>query len=296
MKKLVVFLLTIVLLTTLLTACQGSGNLPVTGSAQEIALQTLAAQDVVTPTPWPTLQPTPTATATPLSPEAQSQDQAAAALKSYFSALEQGDVNAAAQHLSTFSLQAYNMTATDAASALNTARSAGTRWSSLQVLDTRTFDAQTVLVHVRYSLVSDQVTQEKDEFWPMRLENGAWLYNWNNLIDFRTLTVAPQLTAGVTVMPTQMRRFTDHLDLILLFQNHTNQPVVFGQINEILATFTFRDQTVQANQQQIILNPLRSKPDVTLTLSGFYTTYPDSVVIRQWKNYNVPPWYTFNLQ
>ncbi len=286
-------LLAVLLLSTLLlSACQfRSTAVPVTGSFQD----TLAVQDIYTPTPQPSPLPSPTATATPLSAGDLAKNQAAAALQTYFSALEKGDVNAAAQQLSIFSLEAYNMTADDAASALNTQRSAGTRWSNLQILDSRVFDPQTVLVHVRYSLLVDQVNQDKDELWPMRLENSAWHYNWNNLIDFRTLTVDPQTTAGITVMPTQMRRFTDHLDLILLFQNHTNQPVVFGQANETLATFHFGDQSVVADHTQIILDALRSRPDVTLTITGLYLDFPDSVVIRQWKNYNVKPWFTFNL-
>jgi hypothetical protein len=292
MKKIAVFFLTLLLLS----ACQGPGNVPVTGDTSESMMETLTAQDMATPTPRPTLLPSPTATNTPLSQEAQAKAQAAAALQTYFAALEQKDVNAAAGQLSIFSLQAYNLTESDAASALNTQLSAGTRWSNLQVLGSRLFDAQTVLVHIRYSQVASQVSQEKDELWPMRLENGVWHYNWNNLVDYRTLTIQPQTTAGVTVMPTQMRRFTDRLDLILLFQNHNNDPVVFGQTNEILATFKIGDQSIEANQVQIILDALRSKPDVTLTIPGLYMTYPDSVIIRQWKNYNVKPWYTFNLQ
>ncbi len=284
----------------LLSACQvrvGNGNVPVTGSSTASAQDTAqAAQDLFTSTPQPTPLPSPTATATPLPAEELAKNQAAAAVQSYFAALEKGDVNAAAQQLSIFSLEAYGMTNSDAAAALNTQRSAGMRWANLQVLDSRVFDPQTVLVHVRYNLTADQANQDKDELWPMRLENGAWHYNWNNLIDFHTLTVAPQSTAGVTVMPTQMRRFTDHLDLILLFQNHTSQPVVFGQVNEILATFHFGDQAVQAEHTQIILDALRSKPDVTLTVPGLRMDYPGSVVIRQWKNLNVPPWFTFNLQ
>ncbi len=287
-------LLTVLLLSALLlSACQGASTaVPVTGSIQD----TLAAQDISTPTPQPSPLPSPTATSTPLSTEDLAKNQAAAALQTYFSALEKGDVNAAAQQLSIFSLEAYNMTADDAAAALNTQRSAGTRWSNLKILDSRVFDPLTVLVHVRYSMVVNQVNQDKDELWPMRLENSAWHYNWNNLIDYRTLTTQPQTTAGVTVMPTQMRRFTGHLDLILLFQNHTNQPVVFGQVNETLATFHIGDQSVVADHTQIILDALRSKPDVTLTITGLYLNYPDSVVIRQWKNYNTKPWYTFNLQ
>jgi hypothetical protein len=289
------FLLLLAIL--LLSACQvRTANVPNTGDINTSIPDTQAAQNLFTPTPQPTPLPSPTVTATPLSTEDLARSQAAGALQSYFAALEKGDVNTAAQQLSIFSLEAYQMTAEDAAAALNTQRSAGTRWSNLQVLDSRIFDAQTVLVHVHYSLTVDQANQDKDELWPMRLENGAWHYNWNNLIDFHTLTVAPQTTAGVTAMPTQLRRFTDHLDLILLFQNHTSQPVVFGQSNEILATFHFGDKAVQVDHTQIILDALRSKPDVTLTVSGLWMTFPDSVVIRQWKNYNVPPWYTFNLE
>src|SRR5512133_2203201 len=123
-----IYLLLILLL--LLSACQGSAaNVPVTGDDVLVTSLPLAS-----PTPRPTALPSPTATATPLSAEDQAKNLAEAAAKAYFATLAQGDVNATAQQLSIFSLDAYNMTASDAAGALNIQRSAGTRWSNFQVL------------------------------------------------------------------------------------------------------------------------------------------------------------------
>ena len=77
----------------------------------------------------------------------------------------------------------------------------------------------------------------KDELWPMRFENGAWRYNWNNLIDFRTLDARSQTMNGITIMPVQINRFSDRVQLAMLVQNRTNETIVFGQVNEILGTF-----------------------------------------------------------
>lgn len=135
-----------------------------------------------------------------------------------------------------------------------------------------------------------------EALWPMRLENGAWLYNWENLIDFRTLDARAQTMNGVTVMPVQMNRYSDRIALSMLVQNRTNASVVFGQANETLGTFTFNDQAVTAEKTQWILNPLRSVPDATLEVKGLFQAYPDSIAIRTWNNYDVEPWYVFQLQ
>ena len=71
--------------------------------------------------------------------------------------------------------------------------------------------------------------------------------------------------------------------------------MVFGQKNEILGTFQFGDQTVEADKTQIILNPLRSVPDVKLEAKGLWERYPEAIEIRKWKTYNVKPWYVFQL-
>jgi hypothetical protein len=135
----------------------------------------------------------------------------------------------------------------------------------------------------------------KDELWAFRLENGDWRYNWNNLIDFHTLQADSQTVHGVTVLPVQIKRYTDRIALNLLVQNRTNEPVVFGQVNETLGAFHFGDQPVVAEKTRWILNPLRSDPNISLEAKGLFQSYPDSVEIRKWNNYDVKPWYVFQL-
>lgn len=101
---------------------------------------------------------------------------------------------------------------------------------------------------------------------------------------------------GITVMPLQLNRYSDRLQLTLLVQNRTNEAVVFGQANETMGTFHFGDQPVVAEKAQWILNPLRSVPAAVLEAKGLFSTYPDTIEIRKWNNFNVKPWFVFQLQ
>lgn len=298
MKKQQVFsLFGVIILLVLLSACGARIRANAAGSSS--AIQSTQAPSA-TPTEWltPTLRPTPTATATPLSESSK----AVQVALDYFTALNKNDFEAASDLVSNFSLIAFNMTNGDAAAELHKKMVDGTRWSDLNVSDNQVFDDQTVLITVSYTLTTrDAKTGQEqkgsvEERWPFRKEAGKWRYNWNNLVDFRTLQSDAQTINGITVLPLQVQRYTDHMDLVMLMQNRTNEALVFGQVNEILGTFHFGDQTVEANKTQIILNPLRSEPDVRLSLSGLFTKYPDSVEIRKWKNYQTKPWYVFDLK
>jgi hypothetical protein len=261
----------------------------------------------------PTSQPTPTEAAPTPAPT----DGAVNAVKAYFNALESQDFEAASKLVSRFSLLAAEMTAGDVAAALSAERANGARWSALEVKEAQVFDPKTVLVHVTYRVASNppattvtpvpnaaatqdpkngqETTTERDELWPVRLENGSWLYNWQNLIDFHTLSTKEKTTAGLLVKPTRLTRYSDRVSLTLLVQNSTNEAIVLGQPNETLATFFFGDEKVEAEKTRFIFDRLRSYPDTVLDVKGLYPRYPDSVEIRRWKNYQTPPWFTFLL-
>lgn len=299
MKKTSLYLIivTTLLLSVLLTACRGAAapaNAPQGGNGNQTSQPTQAPVIVETPTaaPSPTDLPQPTATATAL-PDTAKAEQAA---QDYFSLLEKADFDQASDQVSAFSLMVFNLTRGEAASQLKTEKANGAQWSDFKILDSRTFNDLNVLVHVTFNEQSKEGTTARDELWPFRLENGAWRYNWNNLIDYHTLDADPKTTNGITVMPTQVMRYTDRVELVMLIQNRTNDPVVFGQVNEILGTFHFGDHEVGAEKAQFILNPLRSVPDAKLAAKGLYESYPDSIEIRKWKSYNVTPWYVFQLQ
>jgi hypothetical protein len=127
------------------------------------------------------------------------------------------------------------------------------------------------------------------------MENNRWLVNRNNLIDFQSLAVDEQTMAGLRVRPVQMARYSDHMALTLLVQNTTNDTIVFGQTNEILAAFTFKDQTVEAVKNQMIFQRMHSYSDATIEVEGLFTSYPEQVIIRQWKNLKVAPWFDFKF-
>jgi hypothetical protein len=242
------------------------------------------------PTLDPTAAPTPDATAL-----------AVQSLKEYFAALQAGNSTEAARLTSNLSLMVDGTTRDEWAIALKNQMDQGTKWSGLEVKDARVFTDNTVLVHVVYQLTKKEpktgaVTQsDQDELWPVRLENGKWFYNRANLIDFRGLVVPDHTTAGLLVQPQRLIRYSDHISLVFLAQNSTNDPIVLGQPNEILATFFFGDQKVETNTPRFIFDRLRSYPNTVLNVPGLFTSYPDGVEIRRWKSINVAPWFVFHF-
>jgi hypothetical protein len=227
-------------------------------------------------------------------------DPAAAVAEKYQASLQSGEFKAAAEMLSSFSLTVFDMTHSEASDILQT-HMAHEKWSDFQIKETRSFNDKTVLVHVVYKAETDDPKSDEntlsdvDALWPVRLENGEWRYNLGNLIDFHTLDVPTQTTAGLTVRPRMLIRYSDRIVLSMLVQNQTNEPIVLGQPNEIMATFLFREQQIEAEKNQLIFDRLRSYPDVKIEAKGKFDAYPDGVVIRQWKGLKVAPWFTFTF-
>jgi hypothetical protein len=194
------------------------------------------------------------------------------------------------------------MTAGDAQAALAQQIQSGGQWSNLAIKGSQILDNQTILVHVTYQVAAKDaktgnVTQQtRDELWPVRLEAGNWLYNYANVIDFHTLTIPAQTTAGLTMLPTQITRYSDKLVLNILAQNNTNDPIVIGNSNQVLATFHFGDKTVDAVNTRTIIDSLRGYPNLQIVLNGLYQSYPDSVDIVKYTNLKVAPWFTFSLK
>lgn len=276
-------------LALLLSAC----NLRTGGQTPGTTGQTAATPTTAAPraTNTPRVKPTakPSATALPTDPPFTQENAAAGA---YASALQKGDANGAANLLSKFGLMVANLTNGEAISALKAAPEMGTL-TNFKIVESKKVNDTTTLVHVTFNAGKDAAAH--DELWPFRLENGAWLYNWGNLIDFHTLTVDPQSTNGITMEPLEMQRYSDHIHLILMGQNHTNEPVVFGQPNEILAKFYFEGKIVEAEKTYLALDALRSRLDLGLDIKGYYETYPNKIDIRTWKDYQVKPWFSFDL-
>jgi hypothetical protein len=284
----------IIFLGILLAACQASPqrqaaatSLPTVVPVQPAAVQPTAAQ-ISAPTGTP--QPT----------QAPAADPALQAARAYAAALQDGDPSAAAGLLSNFSLMTANLTRGEAASQLQT-RLANETFSVFQLEDPLPLDGRTTLVHAVYQLeTSDVKTGEKtrskvDEWWPLRQENGVWRYNYANLVDFVTLDVSEQTTAGLTLKPLRMTRYSDRIRLTFMAQNRTNDLIILGQTNEILAVFFFRGTRIEAEPTRLVFEPLRSYPDASLDVKGQFEAYPERVVIRQWKDYQVAPWFTFQM-
>jgi hypothetical protein len=295
MKKNLWKLILFTLLLLSLTSCRfTAGN-----RASNLSAATLVSQPTSLPVPSDTPQPTAIATPAP-SPTATTAD-AEQTVQAYFAALQSGDYQTAAGYVSNLSLAVDNMTLSDGVDELKNLVSGGAKWSNLQVLGAQLFDPNTVLVHVSYQFSGKDAktgktsTENKDELWPVGFENGSWLYNRNNLIDFHDLNNPAQTTDGMTVKPLRLARYSDRVSLIMLVQNGTPEDRAWGLSTEKLAIFTFGGKQVDAVQKQIYFSHLQSYFDTTIDVMGLYTSYPDSVELRHFTNSTVAPWFTFKF-
>jgi hypothetical protein len=276
-------------------------------------------RSTATPTLMPTVVEVPTETPTVISPTAPAEQ----AVQDYFAALASGDMSGASRLLSAFSLMQAKTTAGSVADQLAEQKLKGAAWSGLQIKDSQVFNDNTVLVHVQYQLAgapaqgtvtpaptattapagqASTVTPgspsptQMDEVWPVRLEAGKWLVNWDKVIDFETLTAPVQQAYGLTIDPLKVTRYSDHLTLTLLVQNATNEAIVIGQVNQILATFHFGDQAVDAVNTRYIIDSMRSYSNIEITVPGLFNSYPDSVDLVKFKSFpNQKPWFTIKL-
>ena len=273
-------------LAILLSACQFSVPIGQVSTARSTTVTPAPARP--SPTPRNTPSPRPSATSAPTEAPFAGAEAVAAV---YAAALTKGDIPAAADQLSSYGLMVANQTRGDYIARLKADGEKG-RISGFKILNSQQGTPNTVLVHVSYTLGKDT---SRDELWPFRFENEKWGYNFENLIDFHTLTVDPQTTNGITFIPLRLLRYSDHTRLELTGQNRTNEPVIFGQVNETLAIFHFGDKLVNAEKTYLALDAMRTTPGLALDAKGYFDTYPTSVDIRIWRDYQVKPWFSFIL-
>ena len=319
MKSLLRLSLIILLALVLFSGCRLASAPTTDGSTQVDLPVTAEPQSLTTRQPSATSQPT--ALPEPTQDPNQVREQGAShAAQAYFTAVSEGKTEDAADLISSFSLMFFQITRGDAVKALQAQETASASWSDFKILDVQPFDEQTILVHVTYAekgsdqttttatpqpteIVNSTPTAQSDiaannveAVWPMRLERGEWYYNWDNVIDFHTLSVEAQTTKEITILPNRLTRYSDRIQLSMLVQNRSNAIVVFGQSNETLGTFSFGDKQVIADNTRWVLSPLSTLPGATLEIKGLFTELPDKVEIRKWNNYEVKPWFEFQLK
>jgi hypothetical protein len=297
--------------TVLLAACQSANAATpfASGSSTSTSGQPAGAPGQFGPgASASTVTATATATAEPTAtpePTATSVDPTAGAVQTaqdYFTALETGDFSAASKLVSSFSLLANKITASDVVEALTQQKTAGAAWANFQVAGSQVFDDQTVLVHVTYTFTSvdaktgKSVETTMDEQWPFRLEQKTWKYNWTNIIDFETLSSSARLVSGLTIKPLQLARYSDKIRLTVMAQNSTASAIVVGgTTNQLLGTFHFGSQTVEAENVRYLFDAYRSYMNVTIDVKGLYTSYPDAVELIHYANTSAAPWFNFAL-
>ena len=301
MKTKLSFLSLIVILTLVLTGCQAATSAQASSNGAFSGTPPagfnpggpFSSSTTATPTAAATPKPTATATATAQAVTAGAVSSATA----YFTDLQNKDFTAASQFVSVASLSYAGLTRTQAAASLQSQSLAGAAWSDLKVVDSQTFGSNTTLVHVTYTLTQSGAASQVDETWAFRQEGGSWLFNWNNFIDTKTVTVDAQTANHITVQPTVLVRYTDRIELHFMLQNKTSDVLYFVQSYDTLAVFHFGDQAVNARNadNKIVVSGLRTSYDEKIVVKGLFASYPSWVEIKKWQGYYPNPWYTFQF-
>jgi hypothetical protein len=261
---------------------------------------TSSTQEIVTPTP--TLQDTPTMMVDPTATIDLAISGAEIGAQAYFDALNAQDFSSASKLVSAQSLLISSITAGDAYDSLVKQAGSGATWSNLTVIGAQVFQDRTALVSVSYTLGSIDPTNKAtvetqvNETWAMHLEGGKWLFNWNNIIDTKSLDVDAKTNGGITVKPLSLIRYTDHISLEMLVQNVSGKDITFGNSTQTLATFYFGSTSQDAVSKKTYFTNNTTTLDYTIDVTGLFTTYPDQVDIIKYPAYpNYAPMFTFNL-
>jgi hypothetical protein len=227
------------------------------------------------------------------------------AAKAYYDAWLKSDADQLTNLISDFSLQYAASTRESVRAELKKKIFNGLVVEEYEVLESRILDDTTALVRV--------ITQERqglgepsthDQWAAFRLENGEWRLNWNNIVDVMPLATPAQTINGLEIQLVEVRRFTDHLKIMLHARNTSAQAVQWGWTNDVTVTAFFPDQSSNDLRFSFAFEPNRTYTDRFAKLEGVFEEYPDRLRLSNFMSTNqqglpIPggaPWsYEFSL-
>jgi hypothetical protein len=212
-------------------------------------------------------------------------------------ALIKKDFNQAANLFSEYSLRLFDLTRQDIVMRYQTLDFKGWKLVDCRRLESKKFDDQTILIHL---LMKEQTGEQEPQYYDgwqaLRLEEGQWLINWNDVIDTLPMAVESQTVNGVTLQPTQLIRYTDKIRLLFNVGNANKRAAFWDLAGQKVATFKIADQTVIVRGMNE--TPFRIDAENTYTgayaeVPGLQTVYPTGVDLTNWtwpdaKNPNIP--------
>lgn len=212
-------------------------------------------------------------------------------------ALIKRDFNQAANSFSEYSLRLFNLTRQDIVIRYQTLDFKGWKLVDCRRLESKKFDDQTILIHL---LMKEQTGEQEPQYYDgwqaLRLEEGQWLINWNDVIDALPMAVESQTVNGVTVQPTQLIRYTDKIRLLFNVGNANKRAAFWDLAGQKVATFNIADQTVivrGVNETSFRIDAENTYTGAYAEVPGLHTVYPTGVDLTNWtwpdaKNPNIP--------
>ena len=207
------------------------------------------------------------------------------------------DFNQAANLLSQYSLQLFGLTRQEIVIRYQTLGFKSWKLVDCRLLESKKFDDQTMLVHL---LMKEQTGEQEPQYYDgwqaLRLEEGQWLINWNDVIDALPLVVEAQTVSGVTIQPTQLLRYTDKIRLVFNVGNANKRAAFWDLAGQKVSTFFIADQAVSVrgvNETPFMIDAESAYTAAYAELPGLQATYPTGVDLTNWtwpdaNNPNIP--------
>ncbi len=274
------FLVGVSLLLSACGALGGRGNSRTT--AQQAIASTKRAQSTSKAAQKPTdggaaITATATATMTPTPVPTSPVENLKVAAEAYCRLLLAKDADALAQQYSTYSLTLTAAKREELADRLLAGWAKDGAVSACVVGKATVVSETGALVDVRLSYAD---VKASNHTWAFYYEDGRWRPNWQNVIDQRRVYLQDVPREGVSVKLLRMVRYSDHLDLVLMVRNNTDQTVVWGGGSAPKLTTWIGGVGEDFKGKAEIFLAQQSYPELTVSFDGWFKQYPEKVDLR----------------
>jgi hypothetical protein len=199
-----------------------------------------------------------------------------AATRAYYDAWLELDADRMTALISDFSLERASLSRDSARAELKKFFFDGWILEDYEILESRMLDSTTALVRIVLKAHQGSGEPSTNDLWvAFHLENGEWRINWNGIVDVMPLTTPAQSINGLEIQPVEVRRFTDHLTVVLSIRNTTPQKILWGLNNDVVLTAFFPGGGSKDLQGAYSIEPNREFLVSSFRFDGLVEVYPE---------------------
>jgi len=205
-------------------------------------------------------------------------------LDAYYSAYQKGDFRAAFGWFSKYSAEHFQVDIADEIQSRDKDRFSGIKLVDYKVVAKRELQPGSVVVDAwekKQSNAEPPTTTEQS--FVLREEAAGWRIQWNHLVEYRVLEMAPQAIKKVSVQPHLIERYLDGVKVHLKLTNDNAQDTAhWSWPGRKTAQLSYSDGSTQELEGvHVELLPGASK-DIWIKFDGYAKAFPTKLVASQW--------------